>query len=118
MGGDKFTLLTVDEDVLYGKGKEGSSRFIVIRIWFKMGENFQPASQFLGNCVEVLTLTDFVLKVFLIDWIKNRKSKKAFIVGIGCNDLSSTSSQVAESVYQIYEYMMKNNYWMFNVGLS
>ena len=39
-----------------------------------------------------------------------RKSKKAFIVGIGCNDLSSTSSQVAESVYQIYEYMMKNNY--------
>ena len=41
---------------------------------------------------------------------KTRKSKKAFIVGIGCNDLSSTSSQVAESVYQIYEYMMKNNY--------
>jgi len=31
VGGDKFTLLTVDEDVLYGKGKEGSSRFIVIR---------------------------------------------------------------------------------------
>ena len=41
---------------------------------------------------------------------KNRKSKKAFIVGIGSNDLCSTSSQVAESVYQIYEYMMKNNY--------
>ena len=38
MGGDKFTLLTVDEDVLYGKGKEGSSRFIVIRKRFKIIE--------------------------------------------------------------------------------
>ena len=55
-----------------------------------------------------------IFKNFYENFLKNeskiRKSKKAFIVGIGCNDLSSTSSQVAESVYQIYEYMMKNNY--------
>ena len=32
VGEEQYTLLTVDEDVLYGKGKEGCSRFIVVRL--------------------------------------------------------------------------------------
>ena len=31
VGEEQYTLLSVDEDVLYGKGKEGCSRFIVVR---------------------------------------------------------------------------------------
>ena len=69
------------------------------------------------KCSEYDATVRMFTEIFSRMNLKIRKSKKAFIVGIGCNDLSSTSSQVAESVYQIYEYMMKNNYWMLNVGL-
>lgn len=68
VGEEQYTLLTVDEDVLYGKGKEGCSRFIVVR-----------------------------------------KSKRAFIVGIGREE-GPTSSQVSESVFRVYDFMLKNDF--------